>query len=98
MDLCSEEMASKVKDMLLLCNNSCQVNQSYKMCARYTKSMIHDYSSVFEHFQARTQGGFEGVRSNPLFDWVWVYCLCDTLTLDDGLVRRTMARDSRIIL
>ena len=49
-DLCSEEMASKVKNMLLLCIYSCQVNQSYEMYAGYTKSMIDDYRSVFEHF------------------------------------------------
>ena len=29
-------------------------------------------------------GGFEGVRTNPLFGWVYV--LCDGLTLDDGLM------------
>ena len=46
--------------------------------------------------QARTQGGFEGVRTNPLFAG-YTYSLCDRLTLDGGLVRSTMARDPRLL-
>ena len=50
-----------------------------------------------QYIQARTQGGFEGVRTNPLF-WLGIHT---TYVIDSrstmGLVRRTMARDPRLL-
>ena len=47
--------------------------------------------------QARTQGGFEGVRTNPLF-WLGIrtmYVIDSRLTT--GLVRKAMAGDPRLL-
>ena len=30
------------------------------------------FENVVRNGQARTQGGFEGVRPNPLFGWVYI--------------------------
>ena len=43
--------------------------------------------------QARTQGGFEGVRMNPIFGWVYWGDSRSTT----GLVRRTVAREPRLL-
>ena len=51
-DICSMEMARKVKDMLLLCDKSCYDGKSYETYVRYTNSMIDDYSPVFQHFNS----------------------------------------------